>query len=70
MWFGPLERNTLRPRENEVVLLKAALPEPAFSSDPPEEVSTRSFYSSRPGNCNETRGPIDGPEVVETLYNI
>jgi hypothetical protein len=24
-WFGPPERNTLRPRENEVVLLKSGL---------------------------------------------
>jgi hypothetical protein len=38
--------------------------------DPPEEVSTRSFYSPRPGSYNETRGPTGGPEVVETLYNI
>jgi hypothetical protein len=30
MWFGPPERNTLRPQENGVVLLKPALPEPAF----------------------------------------
>jgi hypothetical protein len=26
MWFGPSEHNTLRPRENWVVLLKPALP--------------------------------------------
>jgi hypothetical protein len=26
-----------------------------------EEVSTRSFYSSRPGSYNETRGPTGGP---------
>jgi hypothetical protein len=31
-WFGPLERNTLRPRENWVILLRPALPEPAFLS--------------------------------------
>jgi hypothetical protein len=31
-WFGPPERNTLRPRENGVILLKPALPEPAFLS--------------------------------------
>jgi hypothetical protein len=37
---------------------------------PREEVSTRSFYSSRSGSYNETRGPTGGPEVVETLYNI
>jgi hypothetical protein len=36
---------------------------------PCEEVSIRSFYSSRPGSYNETRGPTGGPEVVETLYN-
>jgi hypothetical protein len=35
-----------------------------------EEVSTRSFYSSRSDSYNETRGPTGGPEVVETLYNI
>jgi hypothetical protein len=71
MWFNPPERNTLHQRKNRAVLL-----EPAFFSDresvfdPREEVSTRSFYSSRPGSYNETRGPTGGPEVVETLYNI
>jgi hypothetical protein len=35
-----------------------------------EEVSTRSFYSSRMGSYNETRSPTGGPDVVETLYNI
>jgi hypothetical protein len=44
-------------------------PEPFFP-DPCEEVSTRSFYTSRPGSYNETRGPTAGPEVVETPYNI
>jgi hypothetical protein len=34
MWFGPPERNTLRQRENGVVLLKPALSEPAFLSAP------------------------------------
>jgi hypothetical protein len=38
--------------------------------DPCEEVSTRSFYSSRPDSYNETRGPTGGPDVVETLYRI
>jgi hypothetical protein len=42
----------------------------SFSPDPCEEVSTRSFYSSRPGSYNETRGSTGGPEVVEILYNI
>jgi hypothetical protein len=41
-----------------------------FSTPPCEEVSTQSFYSSRPGSYNETWGPTDGPEVVETLYII
>jgi hypothetical protein len=78
MWFRPSERNTLRPRENSVVLLKPGLArvslglssgrESVFS--PCEDVSTRSFYSSRAGSYNETRGPTDVPEVVETLYNI
>jgi hypothetical protein len=30
IWFRSSERNILRPRENWVVLLKSALPEPAF----------------------------------------
>jgi hypothetical protein len=38
--------------------------------DPREEVSTRSFYSSRPGSYNETHRPTGGPEMVETLYSI
>jgi hypothetical protein len=53
----------------ELYCLSLYEPEP-FSPDPYEEVSTRSFYSSRPGSYNETRGPTGDPEVVETLYNI
>jgi hypothetical protein len=34
MWFGLPERNTLRPRENRIVLLKPALPEHGFLSAP------------------------------------
>jgi hypothetical protein len=52
-----------------VILLQFVLSEPTFLS-PCEDVSTRSFYSSRSGCYNETRGPTDGPEVVEILYNI
>jgi hypothetical protein len=37
---------------------------------PCEEVSIRSFYSSRPGSYNETWGPTGGPKVIETLHNI
>jgi hypothetical protein len=44
--------------------------ESVFDPPPPEEVSTRSFYSPRPDSYNETRGPTGGPEVVETLYSI
>jgi hypothetical protein len=50
------------------ILLKPVLAEPFF--DPCEEVSTRFFYSSRPGSYNGIRGPTGDPEVVETLYNI
>jgi hypothetical protein len=48
----------------------SSLYEPEPFSDPCEEVSTRSFYISRPGSYNETRGPTGSPEVVETLYSI
>jgi hypothetical protein len=67
-------------RKTRVVLLNPALSEPFLFSTagldrpifpvPCEEVPTRSFYSSRTGSYNETRGPTGGPEVVETLYNI
>jgi hypothetical protein len=50
------------------ILLKPVLAEPFF--DPCEEVSTRFFYSSRPGSYNGTQGPTGDPEVVETLYSI
>jgi hypothetical protein len=42
--------------------------EPSF--DTCEEVSTRSFHSSRSISYNETRGLTSGPELVETLYSI
>jgi hypothetical protein len=45
-------------------------PEPFLFFYPCKEVSTQSFYSSRSGSYNETRGPTGGSEVVETLYNI
>jgi hypothetical protein len=41
-----------------------------LSVNPCEEALVRAYYSSRSGNYIETRGPIGGPEVVETLYNI
>jgi hypothetical protein len=52
----------------ELYFAQACMSEPAFSS-PLEVAPTRSFYSSRSGSYNETRGPTGGPEVVETLYN-
>jgi hypothetical protein len=51
-------------------VLKPALLELFLFFDHCEEVSTRSFYSSKPGSYNETQAPTGGPEVVETLYNI
>jgi hypothetical protein len=41
-------------------------PEPFIFFSPCEEVSTRSFYNSRLGSYNETRGPTGDPVVVET----
>jgi hypothetical protein len=41
-------------------------PEPFIFFNPCEEVSTRSFYSSRMGSYNETRDPTGDPVVVET----
>jgi hypothetical protein len=43
---------------------------PAFSSTLCEEVSTQSFYNSKPGSYNETWGPTGGPDVIETIYSI
>jgi hypothetical protein len=62
----------MRPRKNGVVLLKPSLAHVSLSLffQPCEEVSTRSFYSSRSGSYNETRGPTGGTEVVEIIYNI
>jgi hypothetical protein len=76
MWFRPPECNTIRSRENRVVLLKPDLARVSLSLsscrasvfDPCEEVSTRFFYISRPSSYNETRGPTGGSEVVETIY--
>jgi hypothetical protein len=53
-WFGPPERNTLRPRENGVVLmcLSARLRSSFVCLLP--LASARTFYSSRPGSYSET----------------
>jgi hypothetical protein len=55
---------------NEMYCAQACLARVFPFFDPREEASTRSFYSSRPGSYNETRGSTSGPEVVETLYSI
>jgi hypothetical protein len=51
-------------------MLKPVLSEPFLFFDPREEVSIRSFYSSRLGSYNETPGPTGDSEVIETLYSI
>jgi hypothetical protein len=69
-WFGPPERNTLRPRVKGVVLLclSARLRSSLFS--PPVCAcvwsclclsSTRTFYSPRPGSYSETPRPDRWP---------
>jgi hypothetical protein len=66
------DRQSVIPYVHErtgVVLLKHALPEPAFLSTPMKQ-SVRSFYSSRSGSYIEIWSPTGGPAVVETLYNI
>jgi hypothetical protein len=75
MWFEPPEHNTLRPRENEVVLLKPGLARVSLSLslstdlsiDPCELASTRAFYSSRSDSYNESQGPTYGLVVGQTL---
>jgi hypothetical protein len=68
---GSSRRSVIPYVHGRTELYCSSLYEPElFFSDPCEEVSTRSFYSSRPGSYNETRGPTGDPEVVETLYNI
>jgi hypothetical protein len=55
--------------ELSCIMLKPSLLEPfPFFFSTLEVAPTRSFYSSRPGSYNETRGPTGGPKVVETLY--
>jgi hypothetical protein len=44
--------------------------ESIFSPALCEEVSSRSFYTSRLSSYIETRGLTGGPEVVQTLYII
>jgi hypothetical protein len=77
MWFELPECNTLRPRENGVLLLKPGLVKVCLSlselgapSSPLNLLSVWSFYSKRSGSYIETQGRTCGPEVVETLYSI
>jgi hypothetical protein len=71
-WFGPPERNTLRPRVNGVVLLclGARLRSSLFSLCQPMCVcgvrplwlsSARTFYSPRPGSYREAPWPDRWP---------
>jgi hypothetical protein len=72
MWFGSLESNTIRPRKNEVVLLKLDLTRVSLTlssfSDPREVASIRAFYSSRSGSYNEFQGSTAGLGAGKTLY--
>jgi hypothetical protein len=71
-WFGPSERNTLRPRVNGVVLLclsarlRSSLLSPcvrACGVCPPFPLlaSARTFYSPRSGSYSETPWPDRWP---------
>jgi hypothetical protein len=48
----------------ELYFAQVCMPELAFSS-PLEVAPTRSFYSSRSGSYNETRGPTGGPRWLK-----
>jgi hypothetical protein len=70
-WFGPPERNTLRPWVNEVVLLclSARLRSSPFSLSmrvcgvrPLQLSSARPFYSPRPGSYREAPWPDRWPQ--------
>jgi hypothetical protein len=53
-----------------LVFLSGPRPTPFWtypSTDPCELAPTRAFYSSRSSSYNESRGPIGGPEAVQTL---
>jgi hypothetical protein len=62
MWFRPSERNTLRSRENGVVLPQPNLARVSLSlfSNPREVTSSRAFYSSSSGSYNEYQNPTGG----------
>jgi hypothetical protein len=68
----PSESNIIRPRKNEVVLLKLDLTRVSLTlssfSDPREVASTRTFYNSRSGSYNEFQGTTAGLGAGKTLY--
>jgi hypothetical protein len=70
MWFGSLKRNTLRSRENGVVLLKLCLTRVRLNLsffDLCEVTSIRAFCSSRSDSYNESQGPTGGLRTSKTL---
>jgi hypothetical protein len=72
VWFEPSERNTLRTRKNEVILLKPGLTRVSLSLfswpiDPCEVASTRDFYSLRSDSYNESQGPISDLGAGKTV---
>jgi hypothetical protein len=81
MWFGPLQRNTLRPRAILCCIivgrLKASVvPLVALGSafnwtfdNLSAPVVRPAFYSSMPGSCTVTQGSTCGPRVVGSLYS-
>jgi hypothetical protein len=56
MWFEPSEHNTLRPRENLVVLFKLVLSELFLFFNPCEVASIQAFYSLRSDSYNKFQG--------------
>jgi hypothetical protein len=58
-WFGPLERNTLHPRE--IFVLLCVLRYSWLSWTCPVSVPAQAFYSSRPSSHIESQGPTTGP---------
>jgi hypothetical protein len=68
---GSVHQSIIPYAHGRTELYCSSLPCLSLPFRPPcEEVSTRSFYSSRSGSYNETRDPTGGFVVVETLYNI
>jgi hypothetical protein len=62
MWFGPSERETLRPREKRVVLLKPGLARVCLSLRILSHVWP--FIAQRHGSYTVTLGPTGGPGIT------